>query len=459
MNDPKRDAIEQRFNGIVVFFYCLLIISLPVSIALVESFASFVIFFFAIKKALLGIHDFKTKTSDPREIVLSFFQPKDHFLNTPISIYIYCVFVSVVFSQFPGESLLAFVAKLLESYYLYYSFLDCVRTRDQLRNCVSVFVVTALVMVVDGVVQYFAKVDFLRQLPLVDRRVSATLRHANDFGAYLIVFIPMVFGLMMLSLRKGFLLSKEWGQRLIEKDLFLRIGLGITFVLMLTCLGLTFSRGSWVGFWFSMIIFVVILRRYFIPAFLISLVFLAVFLPFLMKFRDVSFTTDNVNIQRDYGGIELTPENLSKLSELERNRVMIAHQFTLGMGRLGFWEEATELIKKYPLFGSGLNTYSKLTTGYAHNCYLQMAGETGIFGLTAFLILFTVLFWHSIKVYRALKDPFLEAVLAGTLAGLAGFLVQSFFDTTLYSVQLGNLLWMIMGLIVVIPRIARPQVE
>jgi O-antigen ligase len=460
MSDQKRDAIEERLNRIIVFFYCLLILSLPVSIALVESLAGFVLFFFCIKKTLICIHDIKSRhSSGTLEIILSFFRPKGHFLNKVIALYILSILVSVMFSQFHAESVIAFIAKLLEGYFLYFSFVDCVKTRNQLKKCIAVFVFAVSVMALDGIFQYFAKVDFLRQLPLVDHRVSATLRHANDFGAYLIVFIPMVFGLMALSLRKGFLMIKEWENDFLGKYFFSKAVLVIAFVSMLVSLGLTFSRGSWVGFWFSMIVFVVILRKYFVPAFLVSLVFLAIFLPFLMKFRDVSFTTDNVNLTRDYGNIEQTPENLSKLTQIERDRVISAHKFSLGMGRFGFWEEATGLIKKYPFFGSGLNTYTKLTTGYAHNCYLQMAGETGIVGLIAFLALIAVLFWCSVRAYSSLNDPFLEAVLAGALAGFAGFLFQSFFDTTLYSVQLGNLMWIVMGLIVAIPRTVSAQVE
>jgi cytochrome oxidase Cu insertion factor (SCO1/SenC/PrrC family) len=48
MVDQKRHRLEQRFNLIVVFFYCLLIFFLPISIALVESMAGFVVLFFVM---------------------------------------------------------------------------------------------------------------------------------------------------------------------------------------------------------------------------------------------------------------------------------------------------------------------------------------------------------------------------------------------------------------------------
>ena len=456
MSDPKRDAIEQRFNGIVVFFCCLVILSLPISIALFESLAGFVIFFFAIKRMLLCAHDIQIKKKrNIFLIVWSIFYPDNDPLHRSIGIFIACVFISAVFSQFPALSFFAFVAKLLEGYALYFSFVDCLKNRCHLRNVISFCILAVMLMVVDGLAQFIWHLDFLRQLPLQEHRVSATLRHANDFGAYLVVFISLIFGLLTLSVRRGASFVQQWGKSSLRTEWLSKVALSVTFVLMITCLGLTFSRGSWIGFWFSMIVFVVILRKHFIFAFIVSLVFLVIFLPFLMKFRDVSFTTDCVGLMREYGNISQSPESLSKLTQLERDRVVIAHRVNLGMGRVGFWEEASKLIKKYPIFGSGLNTYSKLTTGYAHNCYLQMTAELGFVGLTAFLAMIAVLFWQTLRSWTTLKDPYLETILAGSLAGLAGFLVQSFFDTTLYSVQLGNLMWIIMGLSVAISRISR----
>ena len=456
MSDEKRDAIEQRFNRIVVFFYCLLILSLPISIALVESLAGFVIFFFAVKRIVLCVQEIKAKKKrNVCAIIWSIFYLENNHLHRLIGIFIVCVFVSAVLSQFPAQSFIAFVAKLLEGYALYFSFVDCVKTKRHLKDCVSVCVLAVLLMVIDGLAQFVWHMDFLRQLPLQDHRVSATLRHANDFGAYLIVFIPLIFGLLALSLRRGAFFVQQWGRDFLGAEWFSRGVFGVTFVLMIVCLGLTFSRGSWVAFWFSMIIFVVILRKYFISALVVSLVFLVIFLPFLMKFRDVSFTTDSVNLTRDYGSIARTPESLNKLTQLERDRVALVHRFNLGMGRFGFWEEAVSLIEKHPVFGSGLNTYSKSTNAYAHNCYLQMAAEIGIVGLLAFLAMIAVLFWQSLRSWATLKDPYWETLLAGSLAGFAGFLFQSAFDTTLYSVQLGNLMWIMMGLIVAISRISR----
>ena len=57
-----------------------------------------------------------------------------------------------------------------------------------------------------------------------------------------------------------------------------------------------------------------------------------------------------------------------------------------GSGRLAFWKKAISIIRSSPVCGTGLNTYTRIikrdpdpkTWWYAHNCYLQMAAETGL---------------------------------------------------------------------------------
>ena len=132
--------------------------------------------------------------------------------------------------------------------------------------------------------------------------------------------------------------------------------------------------------------------------------------------------------------------------------------------RSSLWREAIAIVKDFPVFGCGLNTYSIVAPAYKraaveagiypHNSYLQMAAEMGIVGLSAFLWLIFRLFMSSLKNLKNIKDGLYSNVLIGLLAGLAGFLVHSFFDVNLYALQLVTLMWFIMGLIMAVQRIA-----
>ena len=143
-------------------------------------------------------------------------------------------------------------------------------------------------------------------------------------------------------------------------------------------------------------------------------------------------------------------------------------------GRLKNWREALSVIEKYPLYGSGIGSYQlnlnekeeKLnnlkrkdifsgavaywfydnksgdyfgdnyrTPTYAHNLYLDIWAEMGIIGLLLWIGIFAVMFWESAKILFGgiIIDKLNTAYLIGTMAALFWFIVQSFFDTAIYS--------------------------
>ena len=116
--------------------------------------------------------------------------------------------------------------------------------------------------------------------------------------------------------------------------------------------------------------------------------------------------------------------------------------------RLNVWLEGIEMIKDRLFFGHGINTFMRIFQAYrenlhlgltyAHNCYIQLAAETGIVGLLCFL-------WIIVKVFQQLlgnikhiiaQDQNCGVLAIGLLSGIFAFLVHSFFDTNFYSLQL-----------------------
>ena len=81
-----------------------------------------------------------------------------------------------------------------------------------------------------------------------------------------------------------------------------------------------------------------------------------------------------------------------------------------------------------------------------------MAAEIGLMGLAFFLWTLFLLLREGLIYCQRLKDGWSLAFLQGTVSGLSGFLVQSFFDNTFYTVQLGVLMWLLFGLTVALTR-------
>ncbi len=129
--------------------------------------------------------------------------------------------------------------------------------------------------------------------------------------------------------------------------------------------------------------------------------------------------------------------------------------------RFRYWLAAWKMINEHPFFGMGVGTFmanfSKyephLYISYAHNCYLQIWAETGIFALLSFGGFMVSFVYLGIKRFIVSKD----FLLLGLLSGAIGFLLHSFFETNLYSLRLAILFWVWIGLI--LARISQKQEE
>ena len=127
--------------------------------------------------------------------------------------------------------------------------------------------------------------------------------------------------------------------------------------------------------------------------------------------------------------------------------------------RRAMWHAAWGMIRQHPMVGVGLNAFManyqayalnpNEWPAYAHNCFLQIFAETGIFGLLAFLWFLWSLFALLVSTLHRAPNSFGRSArpwLAGLTAALAAFLVQSAFDTNLYSLRQATLFWTLSGL-------------
>jgi putative inorganic carbon (hco3(-)) transporter len=136
----------------------------------------------------------------------------------------------------------------------------------------------------------------------------------------------------------------------------------------------------------------------------------------------------------DVRGVELTPENWSVVE------------------RMAHWQAAWYMFLDHPWLGIGPGNYGALydeyflpgwiePLGHAHNYYLNLAAETGLLGLAAYLLTLVLAFRAAARGLRA-PDPFWQTVALGVLGSLVAVAIHSAFDN-LYvhgvSVQIGGL--------------------
>ncbi len=118
--------------------------------------------------------------------------------------------------------------------------------------------------------------------------------------------------------------------------------------------------------------------------------------------------------------------------------------------RVDMWTEAFEMVHYNPLFGIGKGQFLSYTSKLiAHNSFLEVMGETGLFGLMSWLALLYV----SVKSLRAcrplIQDPRHRSLADGLLIALAGYIITSFFVTAEF-----ELLYVLLALSMTVVRLS-----
>jgi len=372
-------AVEYSLYGLILF--------MPISKSAIEIFFGLAFLFFLARKIL---------------------KPDFKFLKTPYHIFLLLFFVFSGLSLFNSgpylyKSLRALLSKWLEWILIFLMAEDTLSSPARIRNAVVVLLSVSLFIAIDGLSQRFLDMEFFLRRGMVWINqgfygMTASFEHYNSFGTYL-SFVLLLTVALLLSGR----LKRVY-----------RLGLFFILVLSGICILLTFSRGSWFGF----------------------LAGLAVMLALSPRRRAVFSITALFII------LLITLPTV-------RERALFIFQGFGTSERFVILEVCWKMIKENPFLGKGVGTFmdycSLYTAGsvvkYAHNCYLQIIAETGIFALASFLMFLGIALYQSIK---SLRENF-DCLLLGLLSAIFGFLVQSFFDVQLYSLQLSALFWFFIG--------------
>ncbi|MFZ2385714.1 MAG: O-antigen ligase family protein [Candidatus Omnitrophota bacterium] len=286
---------------------------------------------------------------------------------------------------------------------------DTFRSQKRLITGIHVLIFSSFSVFVSVVTQVWLGKDFLRGRTLIPiandvTGITGAFNSHNDLGCYLALILLLAIACF-----------------LIERGRKLRLFMGVWSVVISIGLLLTFSRGSWFNFTVAMVLFLILLRDFTgrmllkVVALWMVLVIVVLTVPALKARFFLTFTTEGDAL------------------------------------RFSIWRSCWQMIKEHILLGRGLGTFMSYfpsfssdfkSAYYAHNCYLQMWVESGVFSLLAFLAFIGSVFvsaWNRVRRSR-------DVVRAALIAGCAGFLAHSFFDTQLYSLQLSALFWILLGM-------------
>jgi O-antigen ligase len=136
--------------------------------------------------------------------------------------------------------------------------------------------------------------------------------------------------------------------------------------------------------------------------------------------------------------------------------------FTLkeNLGRSQIWLANLDMVKDRPLFGWGYGNYRKFRdpyyqrypkadhSGHAHNSFLQIAVDSGLVGLAAFLAFFVVLLrtgWQAYRLLPPTAEP-LRSFALGAWLSIIGFLIGGMTQHNFGDAEVVIVMWTIAGL-------------
>ncbi len=255
-------------------------------------------------------------------------------------------------------------------------------------------------------------------------RPTAAFPNPNVFGIYMAALTPLIFGLTFFYF-KG------------------RNKILMFFVSVLGLLGvyLSLSRGSGLGIYLAVLFLSIAKKKKLLISFLAGIL---IIFPFVM------------------------PKNIKQWAkEVNYNPIV----FMCNQDRISIYNNTINMIKHHPFIGVGLNTFTKnygkykteqaekyahtADTIYAHNIYLQMAGETGLLGLAAFLLFLFQVFRQAFNTSRKLNDGYLKIIGLSLIACIIAFLVNGLTETSLYYPRVVMVFWYLIGVSLSLNRLAK----
>lgn len=308
----------------------------------------------------------------------------------------YCILIFKTFHSIDVQNSLKALDHLsYDSLLLFFPSLEFVKKKRHLDILIAAFFFLCLYMGLDSLYQYFFGEDFFFQNKKISFMLSAT-RDDPLFGNLLAIFLPITFSVLLFF-------PKSWSY-LKACTVYALLTFPAYFFLVFS-----FRRTGYIAFGTSLFLYFM-LKKNLMKGFLTILIFISILLIGIPRF---SFNS-------------LLPSS-----------------------RLRIWDVGFSVSTKNFLFGTGLDSFKsaqilfnneiidKNGEYYAdpHNLYLTLLIDTGIVGVSLFLLFFTLSIYFIFRFMLQIKktDPvYSQKILAFTISVIA-FSVVSLSAINLYA--------------------------
>lgn len=294
----------------------------------------------------------------------------------------------------------------------YFVAINIINHRNAVRKLLLVLIVIAVFLSLHGIYQYIIGVEIpttwydSKYETSMRTRVFSIIGSPNILGSLLVLMLPITLSFVLNE--------RGWLRKLVY--------LGAMGAMAL-CLVFTFSRGAWLAFALSAVIYTLLKDRRLIVPMVLGVVVLLIAVPQI----------------GDRIAYMLSPEYMASSAR---------------GGRIARWTAALEAVKTSPIFGVGLGRYGGAVamryipgSFYADNFYLKTAAEMGMIGLSSFIYLLYRGCIESLRTIRELKDPKLYNMAVGIFAGLLGILAQNAVENVFEVPMMATYFWLLVAVL------------
>lgn len=322
------------------------------------------------------------------------------------------VTIGFVTSAMPGASAKTFLF-FVTAFLLTMLIIAAAKDKRELERILIIILVAAVPVSLYGIWQSITGIEVnLTQIDTnmnagMPDRIYSTMENSNNFAEYLILVIPIGICLMFNA-----------------RNLIHRFVIGGLTMLPVICLGLTYSRSSWVGFILGIGLLLVLKNWRLIPLYALIGGIGLLFLP--QSILNRLYTIGNMND-------------------------------TSSSYRLYIWEGAVRMLKDYWVNGVGLGPepFSRIYSNYrhikvtnathAHMLPLEIWLELGIAGLLSFLWMLARIVKKGIRQVFTGGDRYLNNVFIAGIASFAGIMGAGLFEYVWFYPRILFMFWIIMG--------------
>lgn len=342
-------------------------------------------------------------------------------LNSLLYIFIFMGFLSLINTCFKiGEDYLYLFIEFkrwISPIIFYFLAYNIVREKSTAK-VVTYIMMFAVFIVGLMAIRDYLNVGYISMSKFDELRIGGIADQPNQLAAFFVSYMFLYAGFILV-----YIVPRYW---------LLLVPMATTFGGLMV----TFSRGGYISFVAGCLGIAFFKSKFLFILMLFIMVIMAMnpsFLPPKVRYRmETTFTEDSI-----YKG------NLQEELEPSASK------------RIEAWKGAIAMIGDNPFFGVGYGMFPYFLPKYnpaignmdAHNTYLIMATEQGVFSVIVFLLIIFILIRNASWILKNTNDKFYKALALGFLGGVAGILTVNIFGSRLNALEISGYFWILAGMI------------